>query len=262
MMCATTSKKSPRQLFTALKAAEGHAERAPLRKQLERAGALAVPVLLDGLASADDFTRWEAVNLLGILAPDNALDAVVEYALGENERHAKWRAFWAVSRFNRHKTRLLLHAAVSQPEADRRWRAALMLSMMGDQTAGPVLLAGLDNCDRWIQWEALGAIKALGIAGAGARVAKFLQRDQPRHLRQEAVLALGAIPDGNTVGFLVKALNDHEPQLRWRASMVLARRGTAALQKLRARLRRERDGKVIHQLRNDIKLAEEHYGSP
>jgi len=54
-----------------------------LRRRLEHAGSRAVPALLKALSSGDDFARWEAVNLLGILAPSRALEAVAAFALDE-----------------------------------------------------------------------------------------------------------------------------------------------------------------------------------
>ena len=247
--------------MAALVEATGHAARAPLRQRLQHAGSRAVPALLKGLSYSDDFARWEAVNLLGILAPSRALDAVVAFALDEEERHARWRAFWAVTRFDRQRTNRILLEALGQSDPDRRWRAALMLSMMQRDEAVPVLLAGLDSRDRWVQWEALGAVKALAVAGAGRQVARFLAPDQPHHLRQEAVLALGAIPDNSVIAHLVPALDDREPQVRWRASMVLARHGPAVLPLLRKRLRRERNAMAISQLKDDIDQLEANHGN-
>ena len=136
-----------------------------------------------------------------------------------------------------------------------------MLGMMQRHEAAPVLLEGLDSRDPWVQWEALGAVKALGVAGAGRRVARFLAPDRPRHLRQEAVLALGAIADKTAVGHLARALDDREPQVRWRASMALARHGPAVLPLLRKRLRSERNATAIGQLKDDIGQLEANHGS-
>ena len=59
------------------------------------------------------------------------------------------------SRFDRDRTVPILLNALQSRIQTRRWRAALMLSMMRRPEAVPVLLKGLDNDDDWIQWEAL-----------------------------------------------------------------------------------------------------------
>lgn len=75
------------------------------------------------------------------------------------------------------------------------------------------------------------------------------------------MLALGALPDKNAVTALARALDDREPQVRWRASMVLARHGSVVLPLLRKRLRRERDTTALRQLKDDIDELEARHDS-
>jgi HEAT repeat protein len=251
------SRPSPESLMRALTQAGGHEARAPLRDRLRALGPAAVPALVEALAHDDPFARWEAVNLLGELAAPATAETVVEFALCEEEVHARWRSFWAVTRFDPAVTTPLLLAALRGRDATRRWRAALILSMLGRDDAGRVLRRGLHARDEWTQWEALSAVRALGLAGAEQEVAPFLEPERDRSLRQEAVLALGAIGSDDAVALLVGVLDDPEPEVRWRASMALARGGPRApLDALRGQLARERDAGVARQLREDVARLE------
>jgi HEAT repeat protein len=245
------------RLIAELTSARGRDARAPIRERLRELGDEALSGLVAALEHPDCFTRWEAVSLIGEAANPSVVATVVEFALTEDEVHARWRSFWAVSRFERSESVPLLHAALREGGTTRRWRAALMLSMLGRQEAGPTLLEGLSVPDRWIQWEALSAIKALALPDSEDAVAPFLAPQLDRSLRQEAVLALGAIGSARAVTLLAGILDDPEPEVRWRASLALARAGAhGALALLRARLGQEDDPGVAGQLKSDIARLE------
>lgn len=244
-------------LLRELDATRDHQKRRRIRQRLSALGPAAAPSLVEALKSQSDFTRWEAINLLGELRVEDTLRAVVQFAVTETERHAAWRALWAVSRFDRQKTIPLLLTELGGPPGHRRWRAALGLTMLDQQEAGEVLLGGLDSPDEWQVWEALGGLKALKLEGAEAAIARFLDPAKARPLRQQAVLALGAIKSHQAMSALEPALSDPHPQVRWRASMALAQSGPSVLPLLKARLPIETDETVVTQLRNDIELLGE-----
>ncbi len=249
------------RLILRLTAASGHDARKPLRQAIEALGPTIAPALARHLDHPDCFTRWEVVSLLGQFARPETLETVVEFALGEDEVHARWRSFWAVSRFDRNRTVPLLLKALKSRNRTRRWRAALMLSMLRRAEAVPVLLKGLDSDDDWIRWEALSALKSLAPAGVEERIEAFLKRNTPIALRQEAALALGALGSKRACKALKRALRDPEPQVRWRASMGLARgRDPAWLPALRRALKKETDDTVVLQLRQDIANLENAHG--
>ena len=233
--------------------ASGHDARKPLRLAIEQLGAGIAPALSAHLEHPNCFTRWEVVSLLGQIADPDTLERVVEFALCEDEVHARWRSFWAVSRFDRDRTIPMILKALKSRNWTRRWRAALLLSMMRRREAVPVLLKGLDNDDDWIQWEALSALKSLAPPDIEKPITGFLSTGQPLALRQEAILTLAAIGSKKACAALKRALRDREPQLRWRASMGLARtRDPAWLPALRAALANEKSDTVILQLKQDI----------
>src|SRR5262249_12334921 len=159
-----------------------------------------------------------AVSLLGELAVPVTARAVVAFALREDEVHARWRAFWAVTRFERKRTRPALLRALRGKNPTRRWRAGLILSMQGDSASAPEVRCGLDSSDPWIQWEALGAVRSLRLQGVEEAVGRFLDPGKEPSLRQEATLALGAICSKKALELLRAALADPDAEIRWRAS--------------------------------------------
>jgi HEAT repeat protein len=266
MTVPTTTKGSKhrrsagRDLLIALQGSTG-VERAAYRRDLEALGGKRVDVLVEGLESSDDLVRWECVNMLGELADPATAATVLDFALAEDEVHARWRAFWAVTRFEPQAIVPRLRRALRSKRWPRRWRAALILSMLGREEAADTVLEGLASDDEWTQWEALGAVRSLRLSGAEEPVSRFLGAQHARPLRQEAVLALGAIPSDNALDLLRRALRDAEPEVRWRASLALARHGgPKALAALHRQLAREADEKVARQIESDIRSLERERG--
>lgn len=241
----------------ALTRARGTGQRKPLRDAIRAAGASIALPLAARLDHPDALTRWEIVNLLGELAEPATLDALLEFALAEDEVHARWRSFWAICRMPHAALVERLLPVLRQRDTRRRWRAALILSMLRCPAASPVLRAGLDDADPWVQWEALSALKSLADTTAEAAILPFMAPDRALALRQEATLALAAIGTPSARARLVEALADAEPQVRWRASMGLSRSRDpvhhAALQRA---LQDETDVTVRAQFARDIATLE------
>lgn len=242
------------ELVGALIAAEGHEARSACRRRIRALGPAATEDLLQLLEDPDSLTRWEAVNLLGELAVPETLEPLVAFALDEDEVHARWRSFWAVSSFPAEDSLPLLLSALRSPAFPRRWRAALILSMLGRrEEVLPVLLEGLDAEKEWIQWEALSALKSVGTRGVEDRLGPFLALDRSVSLRQEAALALGRGTAEDALPHLATALADPAPGVRRRASMSLARiGGLEARRLLQASLEVESDTSVMEPLREDL----------
>lgn len=248
------------RLFARLVKARGHHARAPIRDRIRKLGPRATAALSKGLDDPDPFARWEAVNLLGELAPANCRRRLVDYALTESEVHARWRSFWAVARLPRRETVAQIVEAIDSPQWGRRWNAALMLTMMERPEALPVLREAMKSPDSHTRWEALSAAGALGHASMAAPVARMIAARHAPVLRQQAVLALGRIGGRRAFAALARALDDPEPGVRWRASMALAGLGPDACAPLHARLEHEVDEKVLRQLREDLARWEKRHG--
>ena len=240
------------RLFARLVEARGHQAKAPLRDRLRTLGAGAIAALLRGLEHPDPFARWEAVNLLGELAPADCRQRLVTYALNETEVHARWRSFWAVARLPRKETIAQLVPALKSPRWGRRWNAALILTMMERPEALPVLQEAFKSPDTHTVWEALSAAGALGHEAMAAPVARMIATRHGQALRQQAVLALGRIGGRRARAALARALDDPEPGVRWRASMALSGLGADSGSLLRARLEHETDKNVVRQLKEDL----------
>ena len=244
-------------LVAALTEARGHEARKPLRKAILDAARTRSPELTHHLDHEDSLTRWEIVNLLGELRDPRVALNVVRFALDEDEVHARWRAFWAVSRFDRGTTVPLLLDALHGDHPVASWRAALMLTLVRHSAAVPYLVNGLASDDEWIQWEALSGLKALAPLAALPSVLPFMEADRPRNLRQEAVLAVGAIGSSAGREALERYLEDADPEIRWRASMGLGRIGDRrSAGPIRSRLRKERHPSTRRQLTTDLNRLE------
>lgn len=257
----TAAPPSIASLVAMLTEARGHEARKPLRAALLDAARGESSRLAQHLDHEDCLTRWEIVNLLGELRDPKVGPRVVRFALEEDEVHARWRAFWAVSRFDRGITVPLLLQALEGEEPVASWRAALMLTLVRHPAAVPVLVSGLASEDEWVRWEALSGIKAMAPVTALPSVLPFLETHHARSLRQEAVLAVGSIgtPAGREA--LERSLEDSDPEIRWRASMGLGRIGDIrSVGPLRARLRKERHPNTRRQLTADLNRLEAHHG--
>lgn len=244
-------------LIQCLSDASGHSKRSPIRKKILALGAKSLPALVDALSSPVAMTRWESVNLLGVLRAPQTTKSVVEFALSEEEVHARWRSFWAVSRFERKPVLRLLRIALRSRRRPRRWRAALMLSVLQQSEAGTVLVEGLGSSSAWERWEALSAIKSLRLSGCEPEVARCLHKKQPIYIRQQATLTLGSIRSEAARLALARALRDPEPQVRWRASLAMSSFGKVSIRSLKMRLKHEPDKMVRTQIESDLKLLEE-----
>jgi len=92
-----------------------------------------------------------------------------------------------------------------------------------------------------------GSVLEIGLAD-GRPVYAYQEEKRGR----EAVLALGRIGTPLAVERLIDALDDPDPQVRWRASMALSRQGETVRPHLVARMARESDPEVREQLQDDL----------
>lgn len=240
-------------ILSDLRKSGNHKERSTHRERIYSLGKQAAPALIPYLNDPDDFLRWDVISFLGEFAHPDTLDAAVNFALSEKEVHARWRSFWAVTRYEKNRITEILLKALKSNQVDKRWNAALILNMLNREEALPEILKGLQSENNWVKWEALSALKSYGRKGTEDAVGAFISEKHPRDLRQEAVLALGRISTPNAIQYLAKALNDSSHHVRWRASFSLGITGHPdALPLLENRLNTENHPEVITQLKEDI----------
>ncbi len=241
------------KIIANLKQARNHEERSSVREQVYELGSACAPGLIPHLNDKDDFVRWDVVSFLGEFAHADTLDAVVQFAISEREVHARWRSFWAVTRFDREKvTNKLLHALKSRNNS-KRWNAALMLNMINHKAALPEIRKGLKADSEWIVWEALSALKAYGLPGTEEDIKPFIKKTNPRDIRQEAVLALGRIGTPKALTILKRAFKDPSHHVRWRVAFSMSMISHPdVLKTLEKQISIEQHQEVIRQLQEDI----------
>lgn len=250
---STSLQKEVNSIILDLKKSNDHNERSKHRERIYSLGNQAAPALIPYLSDKDDFLRWDVISFLGEFAHRDTLDAAINFALSEKEVHARWRSFWAVTRYDKKKITGLLLEALKSNEEDRRWNAALILNMLNREEALPEILNGLKSESNWVKWEALSALKSYGKEGTEDAVGAYIKNEHPRDLRQEAVLALGKIGTPKAIKFLAKALNDPSHHVRWRASFSLGiTESINALPLLEKKIKTEDHPEVIEQLKKDI----------
>jgi len=241
-------------LIFELEKAPTHDEKKVIRNEIEEIGAFCAPYLVPHLQSHNEFIRWEIVSFLGEFKDVSTMIPLIEFAINEDEVHARWRSFWAVTRFSSEGARPILHRFLKSRVFKKRWRAALILSMLGDSKAGKVISEGLQSKDSWIKWEALSAIKSLRYRDETPTVCEIALKEKDENLRREAVLALGYMKSPLATKTLIKSLEDISPQVRWRASMALTRfNNPDHIIQLKKLLKTEKEAIVIDQLNQDIK---------
>jgi HEAT repeat protein len=127
-------------------------ERKEAREGLLTLAAAAVPSLISATKSDSALLRWEAVNLLGMIADPRGIDAVLHVAMTDSDVHARWRSNWAITRLDDGTVVPRLIAAIGDEDRTIAWNAAVTLSLFGVTEAVPVLHQGLD-APGWRQWR-------------------------------------------------------------------------------------------------------------
>ncbi len=160
-------------------------ERKEAREGLLSLGAAAVPPLILATESENALLRWEAVNLLGTLGDLRATDAVLHVAMTDSEVHARWRANWAITNLDDGTVVPRLIAGLDDEDPTVAWNAAVTLSLFGTVEAVPFLHQGLDATG-WRQWEAVNALGRVWNDGTAPKLIVVLQEGGVSHEKVES----------------------------------------------------------------------------
>jgi HEAT repeat protein len=166
-------------------------ERKEAREGLLTLGVAAVPPLVLATESDDATLRWEAVNLLGMIADPRGIDAVLRVAMTDSDVHARWRANWAITNLDDGTVVPRLIAGLDDEDPTVAWNCAVTLSLFGVTEAVPLLHEGL-KADGWRQWEAVNALGRVWNDETAPKLIVVLQ-EGPEDVRKEAALSLGRI---------------------------------------------------------------------
>jgi len=213
-------------------------ERKEAREGLLTLGAAAVPSLIEATESSNASLRWEAVNLLGMIADPRGIDAVLSVAMTDSDVHARWRANWAITRLDDGTVVPRLISGLDNEDPTVAWNAAVTLSMFGQVEAVPMLHQGLES-KGWSQWEAVNALGRVWDDETTSKLILVLQ-EGGEGVRKEAALSLGRIGGEIALHALLAALqSDPSFEIRWRAAMMIGHIGdqeiAALLMKIRAK---------------------------
>tara|TARA_B000000557_G_scaffold5601_1_gene4547 strand:- start:15230 stop:16120 length:891 start_codon:yes stop_codon:yes gene_type:complete len=105
---------------------------------------------------------------------------------------------------------------------------ALGMGRTGDQYYGEALMAGIEDVDPNSRSAAINALGMIQYKPAIENIKKILKDKNSNEDRLTAVIALGMIGDKSVVSDLKKLLFDEEPNIRWDASIALAKLGDSS----------------------------------
>ncbi len=105
---------------------------------------------------------------------------------------------------------------------------ALGMGRTGDQYYGEALMSGIEDVDPNSRSAAINALGMIQYKPAIENIKKILKDKNSNEDRLTAVIALGMIGDESVVDDLKKLLFDEEPNIRWDASIALAKLGDSS----------------------------------
>ena len=193
-------------------------------------GGLSIDALIAQTRAPAWKDRWDAVNELGNRKDMQAIPALAERALTDDNPHPRWRSLWALGSVERSGATVkpLLLAGLDDTVPIVVRNAAVALAFLGFDEARPELLNGLNDPDNYRRWEAVFSIKKTPSPEVAAALARMLDpADEPAdNVRSEAALSLGRIGSELSVPPLLATLEtDPVPGVRRRAAMAPSRMG-------------------------------------
>jgi len=104
------------------------------------------PILDQGLSSKNQFQRWEAAYCLGMVHDEASVDLLCRIVSNPNEdQRLRQEAVNSLGRIGDPGAIPVLIAALKDPAAGIRWRAAIALANIGDPSVIPALKEALAN---------------------------------------------------------------------------------------------------------------------
>jgi HEAT repeat protein len=224
-------------------------------EELVGLGRRALPGLLAALGSGPERTRERIVGVLGQLEDERVGPALGGVALEDPSVLVRWHALGVLSSQPERRTGLVPEwlEALEAPGDQRRWNAALALSTAGRLEAVAPLHAALRSQDPWRRWEAVNALRRVNDQDTARQLAALVVQSPSARLRGEAVLTVGALPGDDPLRVLLRALEDEDAGVRWRACAALGRRADErTLRPLMDLHERETDRRVREEAREAI----------
>lgn len=224
--------------------------------------------LISLLSNQDYKIRNRAADSLRSIGPP-AISAL-NYRAGHGEVMDRLGVVEAMARIRDPKSIPVLTKILSKdPSNEMRWIAAIALGEVGDQNTIPVLLAALEDRDKYVRYGAAIALEKLGwqpenaedqlkrfvafqewsaIPGIGEVSVETLMKyfdDPDPKIRVSVVTLLGILGDPQAEQICEKAMSDPNPDVRWKASLAFPQCKVPLLYLPRGFFRRIRTGKSL-----------------
>lgn len=190
--------------------------------------------LVNALTHADPDIQYEAVEGLGDLRNPATAGPLMELFTAEGFTGVRWKVAEALTKIGEPAVDPLI-AALSHPDDDVRWKAAIALGDIRDSRAIDPLIRLLADPDRFVKGHAALALGAIGEPAVDPLIRALETGDGSQ--RWGAAIALGKIKDPRTVVPLIRALGDKYENVRGEAAGSLAAIGTPAVRPLIAFLK-------------------------
>ncbi|MGV9365634.1 nSTAND1 domain-containing NTPase [Amycolatopsis sp. NPDC003731] len=197
---------------------------------LARLGEAAVPGLVTAAGARDPEVRLAALGALRQIDCSGVVPALAK-GLRDGDERVRSLATGALAAMSGEDAAAALAQATTDADLDVRWRAVGALGAFGALAIDPLLLS-LHDEDLRVRTDALAALEVIG------RTNPYPLLDALRHpeagIRAAASEVLAEIGPAATEG-LVHALDDEDPDVRWRAAVAI-RGGESAVPALLSKL--------------------------
>ncbi len=188
---------------------------------------------IQGLAAAlnhaDPDIQYEAVEALGDIRDPATVAPLAALFTADGFTAVRWKVAEALARIGTPSVDPLV-AALSHPDDDVRWKAAIALGEIKDSRAIEPLVRLLSDTDRFVKGRAALALGMIGEPAVEPLLRALSEGDGNQ--RWGAVIALGKIQDPRAIEPLIRALADKYENVRAEAAAALAAIGEPAVEPL------------------------------
>lgn len=185
-----------------------------------------IPGLIRALDHPDPDIRYEAVEALGEIRDPATVAPLAILFSDAGYSGVRWKVAEALASIGSPSVDVLI-AALSHPDDDVRWKAAIALGEIHDARAVEPLIRLLSDPDRFVKGRTAIALGMIGEQAVDPLIHALKEGDGNQ--RWGAAIALGKIRDVRAVDPLIRALADKYENVRAESATALAAIGTPAV---------------------------------
>lgn len=183
-------------------------------------GKPAVPGVIEGLNSADALVRWRAVQILGAIKDETAVEPLLTVLNDQDSRVRRYAASFLCTFGGKEVFEPVL-ALLDDPEPEVRYNVAGALGRLGDKRAVEPLIKALEDKSVSVRANAARSLGELADPEAITPLVTALS-DENWSVRRNAAQAIGEIGDVSIVPRLKKIFEDRKEQPRFRGAAIIA----------------------------------------